>query len=134
MGPEADVVKCSGYSEESLQRVLSKLECYFSVAPGLCRSGECSIIVESGSEVVNIPPRSIPVHIREAVKVELDKLLAAGIIERSNSQWSSPVVPVRKKDGAIRICIDYRALNAVTPLRRFWLPSLREILYKQGFI
>ncbi len=31
------------------------------------------------------------------MKVELDKLLAAGIIERSNSQWSSPVVPVRKK-------------------------------------
>ncbi len=41
-------------------------------------------------------------------------------------------MPVRKKDGAIRICIDYRALNAVTPLRRFWLPSLREILYKVG--
>ncbi len=52
--------KCFGYSEEGLQRVLSKLECYFSVAPGLCRSGECSIIVESGSEVVNIPPPHPP--------------------------------------------------------------------------
>ncbi len=49
--------KCIGYSEEGLQRVLSKLECYFSVAPGLCGSGECS---ESGSKVVNIPPPPPP--------------------------------------------------------------------------
>ncbi len=38
----------------------------------------------------------------------------------------------QEKNGAIRICIDYRALNAVTPQRRFWLPSLQEILYKVG--
>ena len=42
------------------------------------------------------------------------------------------MVPVRKPDGSVRICVDYRELNAITPLRRHWLPSLQEILDKAG--
>ncbi len=73
------VEKCDGYNEEDLQRVLAKLSDYFSNTPGLCLVGECQIVVEEGSQIVNIPPRSIPVHIRDLVKKELDKMLAAGI-------------------------------------------------------
>ncbi len=122
------VEKCDNYKVEDLQRVLAKLSGYFSNAPGLCLVGECQIVVEEGSQIVKILPRSIPVHIRDLVKKELDKMLAAGIIELSDSVWSSPVVPVRKKNGSIRVCIDFREVNSITPLRRFWLPSLREIL------
>ncbi len=39
---------------------------------------------------------------------------------------------MRKKDGSVRICVDFRQLNAVTPLRRYWLPSLTEILEQVG--
>ncbi len=42
------------------------------------------------------------------------------------------MVPVRKKDDSIRLCVDYRELNRITPLRRFWLPSLQEILDRVG--
>ena len=41
-------------------------------------------------------------------------MLEAGVIKLSKSPWSSPLVPVRKKDGTIRLCVDYRRLNAVT--------------------
>ncbi len=54
------------------------------------------------------------------------------LIVPSEAEWSSPVVPVKKKDGSIRLCIDYRELHAITPLRRRWLPSLQEILSQVG--
>ncbi len=66
------------------------------------------------------------------MRAELDKLLDNGVIVESRADWASPLVPVRKKDDSIRLCVDYRELNARTPLRWFWLPSLTEILEKVG--
>ncbi len=70
--------------------------------------------------------------IEQAVSEEIDKLLRDGIIVKSSSLWSSPLVSVRKKDGSVRICVDFRQLNMVTPLIRHWVPSLDEILDKVG--
>ncbi len=58
--------------------------------------------------------------------------MKAGIIVESSSEWCSPLVPVRKKDGSVRLCVDYRELNSITPLRRHWIPTLQEILDKIG--
>ncbi len=93
--------KCQEYNEGELCRVLAGLSQYYSVVPGVCSVDECVIDVEKSSKVVKIPPRSFPVHIREQVKAEVEKMLKAGVIERSDSEWSSPVVPIRKKDGSI---------------------------------
>ncbi len=75
---------------------------------------------------------SIPVKLREGVKREIDSLLSQGIIEESDSHWSSPLVPVPKPDDKIRLCIDYRPLHQITPLLRTWISSLDEILDKAG--
>ena len=105
---------------------------YFSNDPGLCRAGTCQIVLADGAAPVNLPPRQIPGGIRDSVKCEIEKLVKQGIIVESDSEWASPLVPVRKKDGGIRICVDFRHLNALTPLRRYWLPSLMEILERVG--
>ncbi len=124
--------QCEDYNESEIGKLLeSKKEC-FSESAGLCKVGECKIVLSEGHSVVNIPPRVIPIHIRASVEAEINKLLAAGIIVPSDEEWSSPIVPIRKKDGSIRLCVDYRELNERTPLRRFWLPSLREILDQVG--
>ncbi len=62
----------------------------------------------------------------------LDNLLDLGTIEPSQSVWASPIVPIPKADGSVRVCVDYRDLNAVTPQIRNWLPGLSEILEKAG--
>ncbi len=85
----------------------------------MCKAGVCEIVLNDCASVVNLPPRQIPGGIRDAVRAELDKLLDNGVIIESRAEWASPLVPVRKKDGSIRLCVDYRELNARTPLRRF---------------
>ena len=46
----------------------------------------------------------------------------------STSPWSSPIVPVPKKDGTIRICIDFRRVNKVTELDPYVIPLVQEIV------
>jgi hypothetical protein len=58
---------------------------------------------------------------------EVNKLLKQGIIEESTSPWSSPIVLVRKKDGSIRFCIDFRKLNNITTKDAFPLPRIDDI-------
>ncbi len=124
--------KCPGFRKVDLDAVLSDLKAHFSDSPGLCVTGTCKIELVENAKVVNLPPRQIPAGIREAVQKEIQKLLSDGIIVESTSEWASPLVPVRKKDGSVRICVDFRCLNSVTPLRRYWLPSLTEILEQVG--
>lgn len=42
------------------------------------------------------------------MREEVDKMLEDGVIKTSASPWTSPIVPVKKKDGSLRLCIDYR--------------------------
>ena len=59
---------------------------------------------------------------------ELQQMLCDGLIEESNSEWSSPIVVVRKKDESKQICVDYRKLNAVTKLDAYPMPRIDELL------
>ena len=45
---------------------------------------------------------------------ELEEMEKNEIIEESESEWASPMVIVKKKDGGVRLCVDYRRLNAIT--------------------
>ena len=69
-------------------------------------------------------PRRFPQLINYELDKQRQELCAADVIEPSISPWSSPIVPVRKKDGSIRTCIDYRKLNAITIPDRFPVPNL----------
>ncbi|KAK3816140.1 MAG: hypothetical protein J3Q66DRAFT_259053, partial [Benniella sp.] len=63
---------------------------------------------------ISMAPRRIPVIYRQAVEEEIQKMLDNEIIRHSNSPWSAPIRPVPKKDGGVRICVDYRQLNNAT--------------------
>ena len=66
----------------------------------------------TGTRLVRLPPYRLPHTYRDLVEKEIKEMLAAGVIEPSSSEWASPIVRVDKKDGTLRLCIDYRRLNS----------------------
>ena len=74
-------------------------------------------------------PRRFPQPISDEIERQCQELVGLNILDYSKSPWSSPVVPVKKKDGSIRLCIDYRELNKVTKADRFPIPSMSELVF-----
>lgn len=72
--------------------------------------------------------RRIPPALYDEVKQHLEAMVSAGVIRESHSPYASPIVIVRKKDGSIRLCIDYRHLNSKTIKDAYPLPRIEETL------
>lgn len=75
---------------------------------------------------------SIPKPLYKEVKEYIEDLLARGWIVKSRSPYSAPIVCVRKKDGSLRLCIDYRLLNQRTVPDRHPLPRIQDLIDTLG--
>lgn len=78
----------------------------------------------------SLPPRIVPMALREPVEKELAKLEAQGILVRLDySDWATPIVPVKKSDGTIRICGDYKStVNLKIKSHAHKVPSVNDLL------
>ena len=97
--------------------------------PGLPPDREIEFAIElaPGTEPVSKAPyRMAPVEMKE-LAIQLQDLLEKGIIRPSVSPWGAPVLFVRKKDGSLRLCIDYRELNKLTIKNRYPLPRIDDL-------
>jgi hypothetical protein len=72
------------------------------------------IEVKPGSSPVKVIPYRYPHHHKIEIERFIQDLLKYGVITKSRSPYSAPVVLVRKKDGSFRLCIDYRGINKIT--------------------
>lgn len=94
----------------------------------------CTSLVEHviKTNAAPIKQRYYPVSpiMQKHMDKEVDKLLEEGIIERSASPWSSPVVLVKKKDQSYRFCVDYRKLNQVSERDAYPIPYVSATLDK----
>ena len=117
----------SEMQQAKLQDVLKGHKDVIQPEPG--RTDELHLSINTGiSEPVRSHPYRIPPRWKNEVKVQIDKLLELGIIRPSTSPWSSSVVTVKKKEGGVRICIDYRAVNQITQPDPYLMPLIDEIL------
>lgn len=73
-------------------------------------------------------PRPIPPQDLEDVRKHLKELLDAEIIKPSSSPYASPIVLVRKKSGQLRLCIDYRSVNARTIRDSYTVPKIEDLI------
>ena len=91
------------------------------------REVQFSINLKPGTEpIAKAPYRMAPAEMSE-LKTQLQELLDKGFIRPSTSPWGAPVLFVKKKDGSLRLCIDYRELNAVTVKNKYPLPRIDDL-------
>ncbi|KAI4292185.1 hypothetical protein PAPHI01_2496, partial [Pancytospora philotis] len=93
----------------------------------ICTAIEHSIETGTAKPIAQRSSR-VPVNYEQAIDTEIAKSLTLGIIAPSTSPWCARIVPVPKKDGALRICVDYRALNQITLKDNYQMPRIDDIL------
>jgi hypothetical protein len=97
--------------------------------PGLPPDREVEFVIEltpGTAPISKAPYRMAPAELRE-LKEQLQDLLDKGFIRPSASPWGAPVLFVKKKDGSMRLCIDYRELNKVTIKNKYPLPRIDDL-------
>jgi hypothetical protein len=102
----------------------------YTEMPGLDRSiVEHRLPLKLGFRPFQQRAWQIKAEVLEEVKKEVEKMLAAGFIRPCRyAEWISSVVPVQKKDGRWRICVDFRDLNRATPKDEYPMPVAETLI------
>ncbi|CAC5398015.1 unnamed protein product [Mytilus coruscus] len=89
--------------------------------------------IETGNHPpIKLKPYKTPLHKRQIVDQAIDEMLDAGVIRRSKSAWSAPIVVVKKKDNTHRFCTDFRQIKKITKSLFYPLPLIDDILAQLG--
>src|SRR4029077_7740952 len=91
------------------------------------RELDMTIDLQPGASPPFQAPRLMSAPMLDELKSQLMKLQQAGFIVPSNAPFGAPILFVKKKDGSLRMCIDYRALNKITIKNRYPLPLVDEL-------
>ncbi|GJW17301.1 transposon ty3-G gag-pol polyprotein [Tanacetum coccineum] len=114
---------------ENLSVVREFADVFPDELPGLppAREIEFGIELIPGAEPISKAPyRMAPVELKE-LKEQLQEMLENGFIRPSVPPWGAPVLFVKKKDGSMRLCINYRELNRITIRNRYPLPRIDDL-------
>jgi len=95
---------------ETFNQLIREYQEIFSDSPGLIHEHECQIKITPGEHIYQ-KPYPIPISRLSRMDKEIQRMLSLGIIEKSESPWSSPIIGIEKKNGDIRLCLDARQIN-----------------------
>ena len=130
---QVDAVNLSALSAEEREEACLLLGKYASVFSSHDGDLGCTNLIAHEIPLLDDTPirqryRRIPPSEYEVVKEHISQLLDAQVIRESCSPFASPIVLVKKKDGSLRLCVDYRQLNSRTRKDAFPLPRIEESL------
>ena len=92
------------------------------------REVEFGIELVPGTRPVSMAPYRMSASELSELKKQLEELLEKNFIRPSVSPWGAPVLLVKKKDGSMRLCVDYRQLNKVTIKNKYPLPRIDDLM------
>ncbi|XP_060799470.1 uncharacterized protein K02A2.6-like [Neoarius graeffei] len=114
---------------DSLEAVLKRHSAVFSDKLGTMRGVKARLTLKPDSTPKFCPPRNVPYALRPRVEAELKRLTELGVISPvSHSDWATPVVPVNKKDGTVRLCRDFKVtLNSALCVDKYPIPRIEDL-------
>ncbi|KAK7481822.1 hypothetical protein BaRGS_00026969 [Batillaria attramentaria] len=125
---------CEQLQGEDKARIRQVCENFKSVFDS--RPGRTHLIQHRVNTITEEPcrqrPYPIPLAMSETVGKDIDAMLEAGLIRKSESCWAAPIVLIKKGDGTVRMCVDYRRLNSVTVADPYPMPRIQDILARLG--
>ena len=113
-----------------LDKLLAGHQKVFSppLLPELRKEDNHKIKLTPGAEAPSRPPFRLSQAEDQELQKQLAKLLEDGLIHESVSPFGAPILFVRKKDGALRMCVDYRLVNKLTIRDAYPLPKVQDLL------
>jgi len=117
--------------QKVLRELLREFAALFPDIPGKTTVAVHDVEVGDSPPIKQHPYRVNPVKLK-LIRQEVDYMLQNGIIEPSQSQWSSPCVLVPKADGTYRFCTDFRKVNSVTRTDSYPIPRVDDCIDKIG--
>ena len=122
-------VRDSGSRLEDIPIVREFSDVFLEDLPGIPPNGEIDFQIELAlrtEPISKAPYRMAPLELKE-LKVQMEELVSKGFVRPSTSPWGAPVLFVKKKDGSLRLCIDYKELNKVTIRNQYPLPQIDDL-------
>ena len=97
---------------------------------GLVKKCAHEIHLKAGTIPVKHGGMCVPIDLRDELNASIDSMLARRIILSSTSEWTAQLVLVRKKNGSLRVCVDYRDLNNATMKDVYPIPNIDDLIYR----
>ncbi|KAG0737152.1 hypothetical protein G6F62_009884 [Rhizopus arrhizus] len=132
---QQDVQKVNNNNEDLIPEISEAMKLYPSIFKTESIQSITNAPVEHQIDTGDARPivkkgRRLSPKEKQALQDEVDKMLKAKVIRPSNSPWSSPPILVPKPDGSMRLCNNYRGINAVTKKDKYPLPRMDDLIDK----
>lgn len=121
--------KIDDLGSSKMQKILQEFDIVFSKEIGFFNKGKFKLELKENFKPVFCKPRPVPYALKDKIEKELERLVSQNVIYSVKScEWATPVVPVLKKSGKIRLCGDYKiTLNPNSKIDRYPVPRIQDL-------
>ncbi|XP_052323292.1 uncharacterized protein K02A2.6-like [Oncorhynchus keta] len=116
-------------TDQTLEHLRNKYNTVFSDQMGTVKGFTAKLVLRDDATPKFCKARSVPYSLRPKVEAEIDRLQDTGILTKvDRSEWATPIVPIVKKDGSVRMCGDFKVtVNPMLHVDQYPLPRLDDI-------
>ncbi|XP_043266601.1 uncharacterized protein K02A2.6-like [Venturia canescens] len=129
-GDNSNIDWLSNSNRNDIDNIIKEFAPVFAEKLGKYSKKEIQLHLKENANQIFCKPRALPYALKDKVEKELDRLVKEEILEPvENSEWATPIVPVLKNNGQLRLCGDYKiTVNPNIKIDRYPIPRVQDLL------